>query len=85
MAKIVKVAGPDGTIIEGEDVDFTPTQEPWGIYRLEDGQTLRFKAVVTQVVRTEKRDNQGDPVYVVRSSNVLSVSPPETYKRKEVQ
>jgi hypothetical protein len=44
-----------------------------------------FKAVVTQVVRTDQRDETGNPVYVVRSSNVLSISPPETYKRKEIQ
>ena len=85
MARIVKLPTPDGNSIEGEEVDFKPTQEPWCVYQLEDGYTIRFKAVVTQVIRTENRDAQGNPIYVVRSSNVLSISPPETFKRKELQ
>ena len=85
MAKIVKIPTGDGKLLEGEEVDFKPEAEPWCIYRLEDGHTVRFKAVVTQVIKTDQRDETGNPVYVIRSSNVLSVSPPETYKKKEVQ
>jgi hypothetical protein len=85
VARIVKLPTPEGKIIEGEEVDFKPTQEPWCVYQLEDGNTIRFKAVVTQVIRTENRDAQGNPVYVVRSSNVVSISPPETFKHKELQ
>lgn len=85
VARIVKLPTPDGKIIEGEEVDFKPTQEPWCVYQLEDGNTIRFKAVVTQIIRTGTRDAQGNPIYVVKSSNVLSISPPETFKRKELQ
>jgi hypothetical protein len=85
VAKIVHVPTPDGGSIEGQEVEFTPVQEPWSTYRLEDGYGIRFKAIVTQVIRTEKRDQDGNPVYMVRSSNVLAVSPPETFRKKEVQ
>ena len=85
MAKIVKIAGPGGQPIEGEEVEFKVVSEPWCTYQLDDGYTVKLKLIVSQVVRTNQRDADGNPVYIVRSSNVLAVSPPETYKRREVQ
>jgi hypothetical protein len=84
VAKIVKIPGPGGTPVEGEEIDFTPVQEPFSTYKLEDGYSIRFKAVVTQIIRTTQKDADGNPAYFVRSSNVISVSPPETYKKREV-
>ena len=85
MAKIVKIPGPGGQQVEGEEVDFKAVSEPWCTYQLDDGYTVKMKLVVTQVLKTSQKDADGNPVYVVRSSNILAVSPPETYKRREVQ
>ena len=85
MTKIIRVPTPDGKVIEGEEVEFKPQSEPWCVLQLEDGYTIRMKLVITQVIRTNQKDADGNAVYVVRSSNVIAVSPPETYKRKELQ
>ena len=83
MARTVKVATPQGTI-EGEEVDFKALSEPWASLELEDGYSVRLKVVVTQVIRTKQRDPDGNPLYIVRSSNVMAVSPPEAPRRGEI-
>lgn len=85
MAKIVKIPTPTGQVIEGEEIPFKPAFEPWSVYQLDDGYSVRLKLVVTQVIKTAQKDADGSPVYIVRSSNVMAVSPPETYRRGEVQ
>jgi hypothetical protein len=56
-----------------EPVDFTAEREEWNVYKLSDGATLRFKAVVTAVLRTDLKDEFGQPIYVVRSQNATTV------------
>lgn len=85
MAKIVKFQIQDGKVIEGEEVGFKPLEEPWCVYQLEDGHQVRMKLIVTQIVRTSERDADGNPVYVARSSNVMAVSPPDTFRKREIQ
>jgi len=85
VARIVKIPTQTGQQIEGEEVDFKAVSEPWSVYQLQDGYTVRMKLVVTQIVRTSQRDPDGNPVYIARSSNVMTVSPPETYKKGELQ
>jgi len=41
--------------------------------------------VVSSVLKTGDRDPQGNPVYIVQSTNIVKVLPPETYSKKEVQ
>lgn len=70
-------------------VDATPTSvnsssEHWNEYLLEDGTVIKMKLVVTDVVRVDDEfDGEGNPVYVVKSTNVVSVSAPEELKRKD--
>ncbi|HEY1245739.1 MAG TPA: hypothetical protein VGF29_13020 [Hyphomicrobiaceae bacterium] len=62
--------------IRGEDVDawevpFEST-ERWTEIRVEDGAVLRLKVVVSNVYRVESKvDNQGNPVYAVKSANAM--------------
>lgn len=73
---------------QGQDVDalslrFKTIKEEWNEYDLEDGTTLRMKAVVSDVVRIEGHyDQENNPVYVVRSSNIVVVSSPDNLKKK---
>lgn len=85
MAKVIRIPTPDGKQIEGEEVDFKPLEEPWCVYQLEDGRQIRIKLVVTQIIKTDQRDPDGNPVYIARSSNVMAVSPAETFKKRELQ
>lgn len=73
---------PNGMEVEAIDVDFTTVNEDWNEYRLEDGTVLKFKTVVSSIIRTENYDPMtGDPVYHVRSTNLLRVKVPDELKR----
>lgn len=78
----MKVRLPNGSEVEATDVDFETIREDWNEYKLEDGTVLKFKTVVSSIVRTEDYDPMsGDPVYHVRSTNILRVKVPDELKR----
>ncbi len=80
--KKVKVRLPKGGEVEAEDVDFDTIKEDWNEYKLEDGTTLKFKTIISSVIRTAEYDPMtGDPVYHIRSTNVLRVKVPKELKR----
>lgn len=84
MARKTRINIGDRTI-EAEDMDFQSKREDWSEYQVEDGYTIRIKLVVSSILKTADRDPQGNPVYIVQSTNIVKVLPPETYSRKEVQ
>ena len=68
--------------VDGTPVSTTSTSEHWNQYFLEDGSIIRMKLVATEFVRIDgEHDPDGNPVYVVRSTNVLTVESPEELKR----
>ncbi len=75
--------GPGGPEKDAQLVDIQQSNEHWNQYLLGDGTVLRIKLVATEVWRIEGEwDQEGNPFYVVKSSNVLSVNPPEELRRK---
>lgn len=75
----------EGKISEGLDMDFKTIKEEWNEYQTNDGTIIRMKVVVTNIVKlTEKYDKEGNPIYLVKSSNVLSISAPEKLKKGTV-
>jgi len=70
--------------IEAEDMEFKSVREDWSEYQVEDGFTVRIKLVVSSILKTAERDPQGNPVYIVQSTNIVKVLPPESYSRKDV-
>lgn len=83
MARKTRISIGDRTI-EAEDMDFKGSQEDWNEYQVEDGYTVRIKLVVSSILKTNERDPQGNPVYVVQSTNVVKVLAPERYSGREV-
>lgn len=70
-----------GQMVDGLDMDFK-TKEEWSIYELSDGTILRMKPVVTSIIKiVGQYDPQGNPLYMVQSSNVLGVSAPDELKQ----
>ena len=68
-----------GQNVDGDDVSFTVVKEDWNTYQLHDGTEIRVRLIVQQVIKIPGEvDDQGNPVYVVRSNNVLVVKPAET-------
>jgi hypothetical protein len=79
MADRVKVPifNPDGTTAQelGTIVKVVQSDEPWSEYTLEDGTKLRMKQVVVNVVKLDKVDDSGNPIYSIQSQQTLSVIP----------
>jgi hypothetical protein len=71
-----------------EMVDATPVEidqanEYFNQYFLDDKTVLKMKLVATKVFRIDDRyDQEGNPVYFVQSTNVLSVNSPQDLKKK---
>lgn len=64
-------------------VEINQANESWNQYLLDDGSALKIKLVATRVLRVDDRfDNEGNPLYFVQSTNVLSVNAPVNLKRK---
>lgn len=58
-------------------------KEEWNEYDLEDGTTLRMKAVVSDISRVEGfYDQENNPVYIVKASNIVVVNSPDSLKKK---
>lgn len=67
-----------GREVDGEDVSFTVLAEEWNRYQLHDGTEIRMRLVVTDVIKIPgESDQQGNPIYQVRSSNVVVVKLPD--------
>lgn len=67
---------------EGELVEVTDSKEPWTEYHLADGSLLRFKAIVSEVWRiTGEFDAEGNPVYTLKTQQVMNVIAPDNLKK----
>ena len=66
----------EGQQEEDERIQFEPIEEPWTKYKLTDGTVIRMKLVVADVVRLSKKTQAGEPVYIVKSSNIMAVEEP---------
>ena len=72
-----------GKEYEALPVEVNQTTEAWNTYLLEDGSVMKLKTVVTNVVKViGQYDNEGNPVYVVKSGNIVTVTSPEHLRRK---
>lgn len=78
-----KMPGPGGSMVDAELVEVQNSQESWSQYLLGDGTNLKVKVVVTEVWRAEdKYDNEGNPVYIVKSGNILVVNAPDNLRKQ---
>jgi len=84
MEKKIKV-NYQGKLIDAIEMDFI-AKEGWNEYELSDGTILRMKAVASNIIKVlDEYDNDGNPVYMVRSSNVLGISAPEHLKSGDLR
>ena len=75
---------PPGTQSAGTDVEIDEAIERSNELRLKDGTILRMRTNVVEVIRVDDQWNEnGDPVYVVKSSNTVTiVEAPQELKKK---
>lgn len=61
-----------------EPITFVPVQEPWTIYRLEDGTIIRARLMLVKVIETGKILENGQPERQCQFQQIMDVEPPET-------
>ena len=63
-----------GKQVDAEEVEFLIVREDWNEYQLLDGVAVRIKLVVTEVAKVlGEEDPEGNPVYSIKSTNVVRV------------
>jgi len=72
-----------GEEVEALPIDINQTNEYWNQYLLDDGTVIKMKLVATKVLRVENKfDLEGNPLYIIQSTNITSVSAPDNLKKK---
>ncbi len=72
-----------GREVDATEVEFQTRKEDWSEYQLMDGSFIKMKLVVGDIFKIEgEYDDEGNPIYIVRSKNVLMVKSPDTLKKK---
>jgi hypothetical protein len=67
-----------GKEVEVTVLSFQVGGEHWNEYLVDDGTVIRMKTVATEINRIDQEyDEEGNPVYLVKSTNVVNVSAPE--------
>jgi hypothetical protein len=76
--------GPNGRVVDAELADVQSSQESWSQYLLGDGTTLKLKVIVTEVWRAVgEYDNDGNPLYIAKSNNILVVNAPDELRKRQ--
>ena len=79
MDKRVKIptSTPDGKVEfqEGTLIEVIESSEPWSEYKLSDGNVLRIKQAIMQVVKLDTKDAAGGDMYNVQAQPVVVVIP----------
>jgi len=57
--------------IEKKDLQFETVKEDWNIYELNDGSKLSVKPILVSVSRTNRYDQQGEPIYATQTQQII--------------
>jgi len=80
--KRVKVKLPNGADADAYEVSVVEAHAQWTDIKLEDGSSLRIKAVIIGAVRVEGQyDQEGNPLYMVKANQVMTVSAPDHLRK----
>ena len=64
-------------------IDVNQSDEHWNDYLLDDGSKVRMKLTLLKAIKVENEfDRDGNPVYLMQSTNVTTVDAPKDLKRK---
>lgn len=75
--------GPNGPFKEAELVEVVESQERSNNYKLSDGSVVSLKIVVNEIWKVDgEYDQDGNPLYIIRSGNLATVTAPEELRKK---
>jgi len=83
--KKVKIPMPDGTSVDGTQVDVDESTERWSEYSLSDGSRIKLKQLLMEVTRVEGQwDPEGNPMYFLKAAPAMFVTEaPANLKKKK--
>jgi len=68
---------------DAEFMEVRRSDEKWNEYELDDGAILRVKLAALEVWRIENEyDKDNNPMYIMKSQNLMTVTVPESAKRR---
>jgi hypothetical protein len=74
--------GPGVPLKDAELIEVRQSNELWNDYLLSDGTALKMKTIVSEVWRiVGEYDNEGNPIYFVRSTNILNINAPDELRK----
>lgn len=76
----------NGQQADALEMPFQTGAEFWNEYVLHDGSVIRLKSVVTEILKLEdKFDAEGNPIYLLKSTNIVSISPSDRARKPKGQ
>ncbi|MDD5263232.1 MAG: hypothetical protein PHU43_00130 [Candidatus Bipolaricaulis sp.] len=72
------IQGPEGKLLQAEDLGFKQVSEGWSVYEVADGTTLRVKVVAQKISRALDETGSlyhkgdGEPLYNLRYQVMVS-------------
>ena len=84
MAESRMILGPSGSPVEAEVIEIVQSVERFNDIHLADGTILKMKVVAIEVVRLKDQWNaEGDPIYQIKSQNIVAATNvPEGLRKK---
>lgn len=71
-----------GHEVDAIEVTFRPKREDWNEYQLSDGTEIRMRLIVSDVFTLPGQyDQEGNPIYVIKSQNLVFVKAPDHLKK----
>jgi hypothetical protein len=81
LSKAIKIEY-EGKIVPAQELEFEAEKEPWTVYKLEDGTTIKFKQALAKICRlTENFKSDGEPIYVFQIGSMAHVDAPSELKK----
>jgi hypothetical protein len=82
MSSKIKV-NYNGKEVDASPIEINQENSSWNTYLLEDQSVLKLKVVLTKAVRLDgEYDGEGNPIYMVQSTNIVKVDSPDSLKKK---
>jgi hypothetical protein len=72
-----------GQEVWGEEVEFEAEREGRNEYILHDGTKLKMRTVVNEIYRLDAHKENGEPIYLVNSTNIVTSVVPDRLKKQE--
>ncbi len=80
--KLVTIRDNEGNKTgEGYQREILKEETPWSQFTLDDGTIIKIKVLVLSVIKTSQYTPAGEPIYSVKSHNIIISQSPEDLKK----